>query len=342
MKKKLLVTGGTGYIGSHTIVQLLESNNYEVIAIDNFSNSSLEVAQRVKSITGKSFELIEGDIREKKILESIFSNNQICAVIHFAGLKAVGESEKNPLKYYDNNVVGSLNLLKVMTENNIKNIVFSSSATVYGKSKCFKFKENTPPCPINVYGRNKLIVENILYDLKKTEPEWRVAILRYFNPIGAHKSGLIGDNPNGIPNNLMPFISQVALGKRKKLKVFGGDYETSDGTGRRDYIHVDDLAVGHLLSLSYILKKKIPPFLKLNLGTGLSTSVLDLIKAFERVSCREIKYEIVDRRFGDVAESVADPSLAKEIINWEAKYNIKRMCEDSWRWQRKNPNGYDF
>ena len=341
MKKKLLVTGGTGYIGSHTIVQLLESNNYEVIALDNFSNSSSEVAQRVKSITGKYFELIEGDIREERILESIFSNNPITAVIHFAGLKAVGESEKNPLKYYDNNVVGSLNLLKVMRKYNIKNIVFSSSATVYGKPKNSKFTENTPTCPVNVYGRNKLIIENILYDLKKTEPEWRMAILRYFNPIGAHKSGLIGDDPNGIPNNLMPFISQVAVGKRKKLKIFGGDYDTTDGTGRRDYIHVDDLALGHLSSLSYILKKKIPPFLKLNLGTGLSTSVLELIKAFERVSSQKIKYEIVDRRFGDVAESIADPSLAKEVINFEAKYDIKRMCEDSWRWQSQNPSGYN-
>ena len=287
MKKKLLVTGGTGYIGSHTVVKLLESNIYEVIAVDNFSNSSSEVAARIKVITGKSFELIEGDIRDKRLLENIFINHSIYAVIHFAGLKAVGESENNPLKYYDNNVAGSINLLK------------------------------------------------------KTDSKWSIAILRYFNPIGAHHSGLIGDDPNGIPNNLMPFISQVAVGKRKKLKVFGGDYDTPDGTGKRDYIHVEDLALGHLSALSYIVKKGKPIFLKLNLGTGLSTSVLELVKAFEKVSSRKIKYEIVARRFGDVEESVADPSLAKEIINWEAKFDIKRMCEDSWRWQIKNPNGIE-
>ncbi len=340
MKNKLLVTGGTGYIGSHTIVKLLESD-YEVLALDNFSNSSSSVVKRIRTITGKSFELIEGDIRDIAILEKIFKKNNIIAVIHFAGLKAVNESEKNPLKYYDNNVAGSINLLKVMTKNNIKNIVFSSSATVYGNSGYSKFSENTTPNPVNVYGRNKLIVENILHDIKKTDSEWRIAILRYFNPIGAHKSGLIGEDPDGIPNNLIPFISQVAAGKRKKLKVFGGDYGTSDGTGKRDYIHVDDLAMGHLKSLSYILKKEKPPFLKLNLGTGLSTSVLEVLKAFEKASLRKIKYEIVDRRLGDIEESFADTSLAKEIINWEAKYDMKRMCEDSWRWQSQNPNGYN-
>ena len=330
-----------GYIGSHTIVKLLESNNYEVIAVDNFSNSSSEVAKRIKVITGQSFELVEGDIRDKRLLENIFINHSIYAVIHFAGLKAVGESEKNPLKYYDNNVAGSINLLKAMAKHNIKKIVFSSSATVYGKHRHSTYTENTNPNPVNVYGRNKLIVENILNDLKKTDSKWSIAILRYFNPIGAHHSGLIGDDPNGIPNNLMPFISQVAVGKRKKLKVFGGDYDTPDGTGKRDYIHVEDLALGHLSALSYIVKKGKPIFLKLNLGTGLSTSVLELVKAFEKVSSRKIKYEIVARRFGDVEESVADPSLAKEIINWEAKFDINRMCEDSWRWQIKNPNGIE-
>ena len=340
MKKKLLVTGGTGFIGSHTIVKLLESEDYDVIAIDNFSNSSKEVLKRVKAITGKSFELIEGDIRDKIILENIFLNNPICAVIHFAGLKAVGESQNNPLKYYDNNVSGSINLLKIMHNHNIKNIVFSSSATVYGVQKYSKFSEVAPSNPVNVYGRNKLIVENILHDIKKTDSEWRIAILRYFNPIGAHKSGLIGEDPDGIPNNLMPFISQVAIGKRKKLKIFGGDYNTHDGTGKRDYIHVDDLALGHLSALSYILKQNTAPFLKLNLGTGSSTSVLELVRAFEKASFRKINYEIVERRFGDIEESVADPSLAKKIINWEAKYDIKRMCQDAWRWQSQNPKGY--
>ena len=330
-----------GYIGSHTIVKLLESNNYEVIAVDNLSNSSPEVATRIKVITGQSFELIEGDIRDKRLLENIFTNHSIYAVIHFAGLKAVGESEKNPLKYYDNNVAGSINLLKAMAKHNIKKIVFSSSATVYGNPGNSIFTENTNTNPVSVYGRNKLIVENILNDLKKTDSMWNIAILRYFNPIGAHHSGLIGDDPDGIPNNLMPFISQVAVGKRKKLQVFGGDYDTPDGTGKRDFIHVEDLALGHLSALSYILKNEKPTFLKLNLGTGLSTSVLELVKAFEKVSSRKIKYEIVARRFGDVEESVADPSLAKEIINWEAKYDINRMCEDSWRWQIKNPNGIE-
>lgn len=338
MKDKILVTGGAGYIGSHTIVKLLESN-YEVIAIDNFSNSSPLVCERIKRITGKTFELIEGDIRDRYSLREIFKNNVICSVMHFAGLKAVGESYMKPLHYYDNNVNASLILFDEMSSNNVKNIVFSSSATVYKENHDCKFCEDNKLEPKSVYGKTKLIVENILSDIKKSDPEWRIANLRYFNPIGAHCSGLIGENPKDHPKNLLPYISQVALGKKAKLFVFGDDYPTEDGTGKRDYIHVEDLSIAHLKALKFLFDNK-SSFLTLNLGSGKSYSVLEMIKTFEKVSEKKIPYEIVNRRSGDLAESVAIPKLAKKIINWETKFDLLRMCEDAWRWKINNPDGF--
>lgn len=339
MVYKILVTGGAGYIGSHTIVKLLESD-FKVVAIDNFCNSSPTVKERIIKITGKQFELIEADITDGSKLNNIFQKNKFDAVIHFAGLKAVGDSEENPLKYYENNVNGSLILLKNMFLNNVKTIVFSSSATVYEENGIGKFNEENKLNPKNVYGKTKLIVENLLNDLKKSNPNWRIASLRYFNPVGAHPSGLIGEDPIGIPNNLMPFIAQVAVGKREKLQVFGGDYSTPDGTGKRDYIHIEDLAEGHISALKYLIKENKPPNICINLGTGISTSVLELIRCYEKVSGKKINYQVVGKRLGDSQESFADPSAAKTLLGWEAKYDIEEMCRDSWRWQIKNPNGY--
>lgn len=338
MEGKILVTGGAGYIGTHTVVQLLEAG-FPVVIFDNLSNSCRTVLDRIVKLTGKHPEFIEGDIRDRGALRNTFENYSISAVIHFAGLKAVGESEAQPLKYYDNNVSGSVVLFEEMARAGIKTIVFSSSATVYGDPGYAQYREDTPLAPVNVYGRTKLMVEDILRDIRKAQPSWRIALLRYFNPVGAHASGMIGENPSGVPNNLMPFIAQVAVGKREKLSVFGGDYPTPDGTGRRDYIHVEDLAAGHLAALTH-LNHRTDSFITVNLGTGRPYSVLEMVRSFEKASGKPVPFEIVDRRVGDLAEYYADPKLAKKILGWEARLGIDRMCEDTWRWQNNNPNGY--
>lgn len=337
MNKKVLVTGGTGYIGSHTVVQLLAAN-YSVVIFDNLCNSSREVLNRIELLSGKKVDFVEGDIRNRDVLRTTFQLHSIDSVIHFAGLKAVGESQAQPLQYYDNNVNGSVILLEEMAKANIKTIVFSSSATVYGDPGYSQYKEDTPVAPINVYGRTKLMVEDIIKDLKNSDASWRAALLRYFNPVGAHASGKMGENPSGIPNNLMPFVAQVAVGKREKLSVYGNDYNTPDGTGKRDYIHVEDLAAGHLAALKVLENQS--ELLTLNLGTGKPNSVLEMIHAFEKASGKKINYEIVARRSGDLAEYYADPTLAEKILGWQAQLGIDRMCEDTWRWQMNNPNGY--
>lgn len=337
MNKKVLVTGGTGYIGSHTVVQLLAAN-YSVVIFDNLCNSSHEVLNRIELLSGKKVDFVEGDIRNRDVLQTTFQLHSIDSVIHFAGLKAVGESQAQPLQYYDNNVNGSVILLEEMAKANIKTIVFSSSATVYGDPGYSQYKEDTPVAPINVYGRTKLMVEDIIKDLKNSDASWRAALLRYFNPVGAHASGKMGENPSGIPNNLMPFVAQVAVGKREKLSVYGNDYNTPDGTGKRDYIHVEDLAAGHLAALKVLENQA--ELLTLNLGTGKPNSVLEMIHAFENASGKKINYEIVARRSGDLAEYYADPTLAEKILGWQAQLGIDRMCEDTWRWQMNNPNGY--
>lgn len=337
MNKKVLVTGGTGYIGSHTVVQLLAAN-YSVVIFDNLCNSSREVLNRIELLSGKKVDFIEGDIRDRDVLQTTFQLHSIDSVIHFAGLKAVGESQAQPLQYYDNNVNGSVILLEEMAKANIKTIVFSSSATVYGDPGYSQYKEDTPVAPINVYGRTKLMVEDIIKDLKNSDASWRAALLRYFNPVGAHASGKMGENPSGIPNNLMPFVAQVAVGKREKLSVYGNDYNTPDGTGKRDYIHVEDLAAGHLAALKVLENQS--ELLTLNLGTGKPNSVLEMIHAFEKASGKKINYEIVARRSGDLAEYYADPTLAEKVLGWQAQLGIDRMCEDTWRWQMNNPNGY--
>ena len=336
--KKILVTGGAGYIGSHTIVELSESR-YEFIIYDNLSNSSKEAIKRVEQIIKKPIDFIEGDIRDKVKLETVFSTFDINSVIHFAGLKAVGESVEKPLKYYDNNVGGTISLLEVMQKFECKSIVFSSSATVYGDPSTTPIKEDFPTgATTNPYGRSKYFIEEILKDLYKSDNDWNIAILRYFNPVGAHKSGLIGEDPNGLPNNLMPYISQVAVGKLEYLIVFGDDYDTIDGTGVRDYIHVVDLVKAHVKALEYLQKNK--GLLITNLGTGKGYSVLEMVKAFEKASGKKIPYKIVQRRDGDIAKCYADPYFAKESLKWEAKKDINDMCKDSWNWQSKNPNGY--
>jgi UDP-glucose 4-epimerase len=334
---KILVTGGAGYIGSHTCVLLLEAG-YEVIVLDNFCNASRESLRRVEAITGKEIEVIEGDIRDKVCLEEIFSSNEIDAVIHFAGLKAVGESVEQPLRYYDNNVYGTICLCEVMAAYGCRSIVFSSSATVYGDPHTTPIKEDFPLSATNPYGRSKLMVEEILRDLYVSDPEWKVVLLRYFNPVGAHPSGRIGEDPNGIPNNLMPFIAQTAVGKREKLSVFGDDYRTHDGTGVRDYIHVMDLAQGHLKALEKI--SALSGVLTVNLGTGEGYSVLEMVRAFEAASDRPVPYTIAPRRSGDIAECYADPGFAAEVLGWRAVKGVKEMCEDAWRWQSQNPDGY--
>ncbi|UFH58836.1 UDP-glucose 4-epimerase GalE [Sulfurovum mangrovi] len=333
----ILVTGGAGYIGSHTCVELLEAE-YEIVIFDNLSNASKESIARIEKITGKEVPFIQGDIRNKEDLDHAFNSYTIDAVIHFAGLKAVGESVEHPLKYYDNNVHGTNVLCEVMASHGCRSIVFSSSATVYGDPHTTPIREDFPLQATNPYGRSKLFIEEILRDLHISDNQWKVILLRYFNPVGAHESGLIGEDPNGIPNNLMPFISQVAVGKREYLSVFGDDYDTHDGTGVRDYIHVVDLAKGHLKALEKI--KSIDKVLAVNLGTGQGYSVLDMVKAFERASGKKVPYRIAPRRSGDIAKCFADPSYAKEILGWEATKDIDAMCSDTWRWQSQNPHGY--
>jgi len=328
--KTILVTGGAGYIGSHTVVQLQETG-FAVVVLDNLANSHQDVLERIKTITDRKPEFIDADIRDRVALQGIFQNHPIDAVIHFAGLKAVGQSGDQPFTYYSNNVVGSTILLEEMNRAGVKTFVFSSSATVYGDPGYAQYREDTPLAPVNVYGRTKLMVEQILRDLKKSDPQWRIALLRYFNPVGAHSSGLIGENPKGIPNNLMPLIAQVAQGKRAKLLIYGDDYPTPDGTGIRDYIHVDDLATGHLAALKVLANQ--PELLTLNLGTGRPYSVLEILRAFEKVSGKKIAYEVSERRAGDLAQYYADPALAKVILGWQAQFDIERMCLDTWRWQ---------
>jgi UDP-glucose 4-epimerase len=330
--KTILVTGGTGYIGSHTVVSLLE-NNYKVVILDNLCNSKIGTLARIEKISSKTPDFYQGDIRDAALLASIFKNHPISGVIHFAGLKAVGESQKEPLKYYENNVTGSITLLNEMLKANLNTFVFSSSATVYGEPGSTQYEEGMSTIPINVYGRTKFMVEEVLRDCAQANPDLRIACLRYFNPVGAHQSGLIGENPIGMPNNLMPYVGQIALGKLPMLKVFGNDYPTPDGTGLRDYIHVDDLAKGHVLALSY-LEKNLGA-LTVNLGTGKPYSVLEMIAAFEKVSGKKIPYEFVDRRSGDLAEYYANPSLAKNLLYWQAEHGIERMCEDTWRFYQQ-------
>lgn len=327
----ILVTGGTGYIGSHACVELINAG-YEVVVLDNFSNSQAHIVDRIKQITGKAPGLVEGDVRDEALLRDLFSKHPFKAVMHFAGLKAVGESVAQPLRYYDNNVAGSVTLLRVMQAYGVKQFVFSSSATVYGDPASVPIREGFPLSATNPYGASKLMVEDILRDLAASDPEWRIAILRYFNPVGAHESGLIGENPNGIPNNLMPYITQVAQGQREYLSVFGSDYPTVDGTGVRDYIHVVDLVVGHLRALER-LNKETGVF-TCNLGTGQGYSVLEMIKAFEDASGRTVPYQLVARRPGDVAASYTDPAYAEQALNWKATRGIGQMCVDSWRWQQ--------
>jgi len=334
---RILVTGGAGYIGSHTSILLIEAG-YDVVIFDNFCNASKESIKRVEKIVKKEITLVEGDIRNRDDLDALFSAHKIDAVIHFAGLKAVGESVQEPLKYYDNNIHGTTVLCEAMAAHHCKSIVFSSSATVYGDPHTTPIKENFPLSTTNPYGRSKLFIEEMLRDLYVSDNEWKIVLLRYFNPVGAHASGTIGEDPNGIPNNLMPFIAQTAVGKREYLSVFGDDYETHDGTGVRDYIHVMDLADGHVKALG-----KINGFTKvmtINLGTGNGYSVLDMVNAFEKASGKQVPYQIAPRRAGDIAKCFADPTYAKEILGWEATRSIDEMCEDSWRWQSNNPNGY--
>ena len=336
--RTILVAGGAGYIGSHTCVELLQAG-YDVVVVDNLSNSSQESLNRVKKITGKSVKFYEADVADKEAMDKIFNENDIFGVINFAGLKAVGESVEKPLEYYQNNITGTLNMCEVMRKHGVKNIIFSSSATVYGDPETVPITEECPKgvCT-NPYGWTKSMLEQILTDIQKADTEWNVILLRYFNPIGAHKSGLMGEDPNGIPNNLMPYVMKVAIGQLPQVNVFGNDYDTPDGTGVRDYIHVVDLADGHVKAIK---KLEENPGLKIyNLGTGKGYSVLDVIKNVSKAVGKEIPYVIAQRRAGDIAQCYSDASLAKKELGWEAKNGIKEMCEDSWNWQRNNPNGY--
>lgn len=335
---RILVTGGTGYIGSHACVELLKAG-YEVIVVDNLCNSKVESLKRVKKITGKEPEFHKVDLLDKIALNTIFDNSAIDSVMHFSGLKAVGESVKVPLRYYHNNVTGTLTLCEVMEMHNVKNLVFSSSATVYGDPHKVPITEDFPLSATNPYGRSKLMIEDILRDIHLADGTWNIAILRYFNPVGAHPSGLIGEDPNGIPNNLLPYITQVAVGKLSELSVFGNDYPTNDGTGVRDYIHVIDLVVGHIKALNKLMTN--PGVVTYNLGTGKGYSVLDMVKEFEKASGKKIPYKFVERRPGDVASCYADPSKAKSDLGWTADRGISEMCADAWCWQSKNPNGYE-
>ena len=335
----ILVTGGAGFIGSHTCVELLNAG-YEVVVVDNLYNASEKALERVEQITGKKVTFYEADILDRDALNAIFDKEQVESVIHFAGYKAVGESVRKPIEYYYNNITGTLILCDVMRKHNVKNIVFSSSATVYGDPAFIPITEECPKGKItNQYGQTKGMLEQVLTDIYVSDPEWKVVLLRYFNPIGAHKSGLIGEDPKGIPNNLVPYVAQVAIGKLKCLGVFGNDYDTPDGTGVRDYIHVVDLAKGHVAAIKKVEETE-PGVLIYNLGTGKGYSVLDVVHAFEKACGKEIPYEIKPRRAGDIATCYADPTKAKNELGWVAQYGIEEMCEDSWRWQTMNPNGY--
>ena len=332
----ILVTGGIGYIGSHTCIELLAAH-YGLVVLDNLSNASLESLKRVEQITGATISFVEGDIRDQVLLRRVFTEFEIDAVIHFAGLKAVGESVAQPLRYYDNNVAGSVALFEVMAEFGCKRLVFSSSATVYGDPASVPISEDFPLSTTNPYGASKLMVEDFLRDVYTSDLTWSIGVLRYFNPVGAHESGLIGEDPNGIPNNLMPFISQVAVGQLDKLSVFGDDYSTPDGTGMRDYIHVVDLAKAHVKALGNLMTG--PQYLTVNLGTGQGYSVLDMVNAFEKPSGKPVPYQFVSRRPGDIGECYADPSYAEEVLGWKAGLDIDRMCKDTWRWQLMNQEG---
>ena len=347
MKNKILVTGGAGYIGSHTCIALHQAG-YDVVVYDNLSNSSVEAINRASKLAGHPIDFIEGDICDAELLKQVFAEHQFFGVIHFAGLKAVGESVAKPLLYYNNNVSGTIILLEVMTEANVKNLVFSSSATVYGDPEVLPIDETSPRSCTNPYGQSKLTVEHILEDLAATNDGWNLIPLRYFNPVGAHPSGQIGEDPNDIPNNLMPYISQVAVGKLEKLSIFGNDYSTVDGTGVRDFIHVTDLAQGHVAALNYLQQQvslsqtNSVGFLPINLGTGKGTSVLELVTAFSEVSGQDIPYQFSARRAGDIASCYASADKAKQLLGWEAKLSITEMCQDTWRWQSINPNGYNI
>jgi UDP-glucose 4-epimerase len=335
--KTILVTGGTGFIGSHTVLELLNSG-YNVVVMDNLSNSKIESLKRVESITGRKADFHQLDLLDEKGLRSLFQSYSFDAVIHFAGLKAVGESVEKPLLYHENNISGTVTLCKVMADAGVKNIVFSSSATVYGDPEVSPIPETSAVTAVNPYGRTKLTIEYILKDLYGSDPNWNIALLRYFNPVGAHESGKIGEDPNGIPNNLMPYVTQVAVGKLDKLRVFGNNYPTHDGTGVRDYIHVTDLAIGHLKALEKLAAN--PGVVTYNLGTGTGSSVLDVIKAFESATSVEIPYEIAPRRPGDAAICYADPSKAETELGWKAERDLEMMCRDAWNWQQQNPDGY--
>ncbi|MDX1592046.1 MAG: UDP-glucose 4-epimerase GalE [Balneolaceae bacterium] len=335
--RRILVTGGTGFIGSHTTLELLNAG-FEVVVMDNLHNSKTESLERVGKITGKEATFHKLDLLDKEGLSDLFNKYSFDGVIHFAGLKAVGESVEKPLMYYENNITGTVNLCQAMQEADVKNLVFSSSATVYGDPETNPIPESAPVTAVNPYGRTKLTIEYILKDLHQSDPEWNIALLRYFNPVGAHESGLIGEDPNGIPNNLMPFVTQVAVGKLEKLNVFGNDYDTHDGTGVRDYIHVVDLSVGHLKALKKL--EENPGVVTYNLGTGNGSSVMDVVHAFEEANQISIPYKIAPRRPGDAAVCYADPSLAESELNWKAERDLVTMCRDAWNWQSNNPEGY--
>ncbi len=337
MSSTILVTGGAGYIGSHTVVELMKAG-HQVVIVDNLSNSSSKVLDRIEALAGKKFSFVQADVRDSAALDQIFQQQAIDGVIHFAGLKAVGESVSQPVRYFDNNVGSTLALLQAMDRANVRRMVFSSSATVYGDPEQVPITENSRLQVTNPYGRTKLMCEDILRDLQQADPRWQVAILRYFNPVGAHISGTIGEHPNGIPNNLMPFITQVAVGQREFLSIFGQDYPTPDGTGVRDYIHVVDLALGHLAALSYLQNQQAS--ITVNLGTGRGVSVKELADTFARVTGVPVPYRFVDRRPGDVAACYADTTLAREALGWQAQLGVERMCQDAWRWQSNNPKGY--
>jgi UDP-glucose 4-epimerase len=342
---KILVTGGAGYIGSHACVSLMQAG-HEAVVLDNLSNSKRSVLPRLEKITGGRIDFVEGDIRDRSLLAGLFRQRKIDGVMHFAGLKAVGESVEQPLRYYQNNVSGTLTLCEAMVEAGVKLIIFSSSATVYGEPAKVPITEDFPVAPTNPYGHSKLMVEDILRDLWRADSHWRIALLRYFNPVGAHISGTIGEDPNGIPNNLVPYVSQVAVGRLKQLNVFGSDYPTPDGTGVRDYIHVVDLADGHVRALERLVRgpakggATMGELLTVNLGTGRGYSVLEVVKAFEAASGRKVPYQVVARRAGDIAVCFADPALAEKEFGWVAKRGLAEMCADSWRWQQQNPAGY--
>lgn len=333
----IFVTGGAGYIGSHTCVELLNAG-HDVTVYDNFSNSSVESIARVQRICGRNVHLVQGDIRDGDALTKALSDSKATSVVHFAGLKAVGESVQKPLLYYDNNVTGTLRLLQAMQACDVKTLVFSSSATVYGDPQQLPIPETHPLSATNPYGQTKLVIEGILRDLYQSDPTWHIGILRYFNPVGAHTSGLIGEDPRGIPNNLLPFVAQVAVGRREFLNVWGGDYPTPDGTGVRDYIHVVDLAIGHLKTLDYLAQG--PQCVAINLGTGVGYSVLDMVRAFEQASGRPVPYRVAPRRPGDIAACYASPDAALQLLGWSASRTLADMCQDAWRWQSDNPRGY--